>query len=180
MPDEANFILHLQPSRLTPKSYSDSERHHQSMQRQQHCPDLSPEKILPTRFHDHLHLEPLLIHKPCPSTSQETTWFHFNNSTGFHQKNINDCPILSNLISVFSVGKRYVGVTNPPLAQFDIFFLLQECNRLSNSKFSFTFLTFLDKTKSITIQLQALLSEGIHKEIYQRLPKISTELNIFH
>lgn len=62
--------------------------------------------------------------------------------------------------SVFPAGKRDVGVTNLPLAQFDIFFLLQECNRLSNTEFSFTFLTYLDKTKSITIQLQALLSQG--------------------
>lgn len=67
MPDEANLILHLQPSSLTPKSYSNSEMYHQSVHRQQHCPDPSAEKILPTCFHDHLHLESLLLHKPCPA-----------------------------------------------------------------------------------------------------------------
>ena len=61
-------------------------------------------------------------------------------------KNIKHCPILSNFISALPVGERTVGVTNPPLAQFDISFLLQEYNRLPNSKFFFTFLTFLDKT----------------------------------
>lgn len=72
MPDEENLILHLQPSSLTPKSYSNSEVYHQSICRQQRYPDLSAEKTLPTYFTDHVHLEYLLIHKQLPSTNRET------------------------------------------------------------------------------------------------------------
>lgn len=74
----------------------------QPMHRQQYCPDPSAKKILPTQFHDHLHLEPLLIHKPCPSTSQETTWFHFKNLTGFHKKKIKIIVQFLAISSLFS------------------------------------------------------------------------------
>lgn len=130
MSDEANFILHLQPSSLTPKSYSNSEMYHQSIHRQQYCPDPSAKKILPTCFHDHLHLELLLIYKP------GNYLISLQEFDRFHQKNINNCTILSPFMSVFPAGKRDVGVANPPLSQSDIFFLLQECNKLPNREIS--------------------------------------------